>query len=404
MDLALTDADLAFQAEVREFIDTYWPEDVRRARATSSRFEESRGHSPEVRRWIDALNERGWAVPNWPQQWGGTDWNPTQKYIWDKETAKAECPQLSAFGARMLAPVLYTWGTEAQQNEFLPKIREERMIWCQGYSEPGAGSDLASLKTFAESDGDDYVINGTKIWTTYAHHANRMFLLVRTRRDGKPQAGITFLLLDMNTPGITVEPIVGLDEVPEQCQVFFDNVRVPKRNRVGEENDGWTVAKYLLTFERGGQDYAPALGVQLQRLKQIAARQTTAGGGSLREDPVWAHKVAACESEALALSFTEKRIKSALSAGKDPGALSSMTKILGTELQQRVTELGIETLGSQALVWQPQALVPGGDEAPLGPEYALTAMASYLNARACSIYGGSNEVQRGIIAKAVLGL
>lgn len=342
-----------------------------------------------------------------PEEYGGMGLDYSYGLIVAEEIGGATCggvPLSIGVQTDMATPALARFGSDELKRDYLAPAIAGDMVASIAVSEPHAGSDVANIKTNAKKDGDDYVINGTKIWTTYAHHANRMFLLVRTRRDGKPQAGITFLLLDMNTPGITVEPIVGLDEVPEQCQVFFDNVRVPKRNRVGEENDGWTVAKYLLTFERGGQDYAPALGVQLQRLKQIAARQTTAGGGSLRDDPVWAHKVAACESEVLALSFTEKRIKSALSAGKDPGALSSMTKILGTELQQRVTELGIETLGSQALVWQPQALVPGGDEAPLGPEYALTAMASYLNARACSIYGGSNEVQRGIIAKAVLGL
>jgi len=401
MDLKVPEQERHFREEVRAFLDESLTAEILEAgRKTTSVFAPVK----EVMAWQRLLHKKGWAAPHWPKEYGGTGWSVGQRAVFAEELVRAEAPPLIPMGLQMCGPCLIGFGTEEQKAHYLPRILSGEDIWCQGYSEPGAGSDLASLKTFAESDGDDYVINGTKIWTTYAHHANRMFLLVRTRRDGKPQAGITFLLLDMNTPGITVEPIVGLDEVPEQCQVFFDNVRVPKRNRVGEENDGWTVAKYLLTFERGGQDYAPALGVQLQRLKQIAARQTTAGGGSLGDDPVWAHKVAACESEVLALSFTEKRIKSALSAGKDPGALSSMTKILGTELQQRVTELGIETLGSQALVWQPQALVPGGDEAPLGPEYALTAMASYLNARACSIYGGSNEVQRGIIAKAVLGL
>jgi len=230
-----------------------------------------------------------------------------------------------------------------------------------------------------------------------------MFALVRTNRDGKPQQGITFLLLDMDLPGITIEPIVGLDEVPEQCQVFFDNVRVPQKNRVGEENDGWTVAKYLLTFERGGQEYAPGLNVMLEKIRLMAGKQQTAFG-PLTKDLVWQHKFAALEADVLALEFTEMRIKSALSAGKDPGALSSMTKILGTELLQKVTELRIETLGSQSVIWQPQALVPGEEQPVIGPEYALTAMPHYLNSRACSIYGGSNEVQRGIIAKAVLGL
>jgi len=402
MDLRIPEEERSFRDEVRTFLnEALTPEILAAGRRTTSVFAPVK----EALAWQRILSAKGWGAPHWPKSHGGTGWSVGQRGIFAEELVRAEAPPLIPMGLQMCGPCLIGFGTEEQKAYYLPRILSGEDLWCQGYSEPGAGSDLASLKTFAESDGDDYVINGTKIWTTYAHHANRMFLLVRTRRDGKPQAGITFLLLDMDTPGITVEPIVGLDEVPEQCQVFFDNVRVPKRNRVGEENDGWTVAKYLLTFERGGADYAPALRVQLERLKRIADHQTVAGGGTLRRDPVWAHKVAACESDVLALSFTEQRIKSALSEGKDPGALSSMTKILGTELQQKITELGVETMGSQALIWQPDALLPDESaEGPLGPEYALTAMAGYLNARACSIYGGSNEVQRGIIAKAVLGL
>jgi alkylation response protein AidB-like acyl-CoA dehydrogenase len=295
-------------------------------------------------------------------------------------------------------------GTPEQKAYYLPRILSGEDFWCQGYSEPGSGSDLASLQTFAESDGDDYVINGTKIWTTYAMHANMMFALVRTNREVKPQAGITFLLIDMKTPGIKIDPIVGLDEIPEQCQVFFDNVRVPKKNRVGDENMGWSVAKFLLMFERGGAEYAPALRVQLEKVKQLASRQKISAHKNLMQDEVFTHKIAQAEIDILALLFTENRIKSALASGKDPGALSSMTKILGTELQQKITELAIEALGTQALIWQPAAIVPNSNIEPVGPEYATTAMARYLNARATSIYGGSNEVQRGIIAKMVLGL
>ena len=400
MDLTIPDHEQSFREEVRDFLARAMTPEIREAgRLTTSVFAPVK----EAMDWQRILHEQGWAAPHWPREYGGTGWSVGQRTVFAEELVRAGAPPLIPMGLQMCGPSLIGYGTEEQKAHYLPRILSGEDIWCQGYSEPGAGSDLASLKTFADSDGDHYVINGTKIWTTYAHHANRMFLLVRTRRDGKPQAGITFLLLDMATPGITVEPIVGLDEVPEQCQVFFDNVRVPKANRVGEENDGWTVAKYLLTFERGGQDYAPGLGVQLEQLKARARRQATATG-SLADDPLWRRRLADCETRVLALSFTEQRIKSALSAGKDPGALSSMTKILGTELQQRATELAVDTLGAQALLWQPGALVPGGGEAPLGPEYALTTMASYLNARACSIYGGSNEVQRGIIAKAVLGL
>ena len=260
MDLRVPEQERHFREEVRAFLDeSLTPEILEAGRKTTSVFAPVK----EAMAWQRLLHAKGWAAPHWPKEYGGTGWSVGQRAVFAEELVRAEAPPLIPMGLQMCGPCLIGFGTEEQKAHYLPRILSGEDVWCQGYSEPGAGSDLASLKTFAESDGDDYVINGTKIWTTYAHHANRMFLLVRTRRDGKPQAGITFLLLDMNTPGITVEPIVGLDEVPEQCQVFFDNVRVPKRNRVGEENDGWTVAKYLLTFERGGQDYAPALGVQL---------------------------------------------------------------------------------------------------------------------------------------------
>lgn len=401
MDLHIPEQEKAFRSEVREFLETNLTPEIREAgRLTTSVFAEPQ----RAMAWQRILNDKGWAAPHWPKEYGGTGWSVSQRAIFAEECIRASAPPLIPMGLMMCGPCLIGFGTREQKDHYLPRILSGEDFWCQGYSEPGSGSDLASLQTFAESDGDDYVVNGTKIWTTYAHHANRMFCLVRTSRDGKPQAGITFLLIDMDTPGITVEPIVGLDEVPEQCQVFFDNVRVPKANRVGEENQGWTVAKYLLVFERGGAEYGPGLRVQMEKFKRIARNRVAADGSSIVDDPVFAHKIAACETDILALEFTENRIKSALASGKDPGALSSMTKILGTELQQKVTELAIEALGTEALIWQPPAIEPGSDIEPVGPEYALTAMASYLNARACTIYGGSNEVQRGIIAKLVLGL
>ncbi len=400
MDLHVPAEELAFRDEVRDFLATHLTDDLRAAgRLATSVFADP----GRAMAWQKILHARGWAAPHWPQAYGGTGWSVSQRAIFAEELVRAEAPPLIPMSLLMCGPMLIGCGNEEQKAYYLPRILSGEDFWCQGYSEPGAGSDLASLQTFAESDGDDYVINGTKIWTTYAMHANRMFALVRTRRDGKPQAGITFLLIDMDSPGIKVDPIVGLDEVPEQCQVFFDNVRVPKKNRIGAENEGWTVAKYLLMFERGGGEYGPALRVQLQKVRQMAARQKTAGG-NLLADELFAAKLAQAGIDILALEFTENRIKSALGAGRDPGALSSMTKILGTELQQRVTELAIEAAGPAALIWQPSALVPGSDVAPVGPEYALTAMARYLNTRATSIYGGSNEVQRGIIAKLVLGL
>ncbi|MFP6780670.1 MAG: acyl-CoA dehydrogenase family protein, partial [Gammaproteobacteria bacterium] len=274
----------------------------------------------------------------------------------------------------------------------------------QGYSEPGAGSDLASLKTSAVPDGDDYIVSGTKIWTSFAQFANRIFCLVRTSNDGPPQRGITFLLIDMDTQGVRVEPIVGLDLVNEQNMVFFDDVRVPKANRVGRENDGWSVAKYLLEFERGGTAFAPHLYHHLGIIKRAAAEEFTASGERLADDRIFARKFAALEIELQALEFTEHRMRAALGRGEPPGPYASLIKIRGTELTQSITELHIETVGQHCLPLQPRALVPGNNCEAIGPEYAVTAMPRYLNGRAASIYAGSNEIQRGIIAKSVLGL
>lgn len=400
MDLQVPEHLEAFRRDVRAFLARALTPRIREAgRLTTSVFAPPR----EALEWQRILYEQGWAAPSWPVEYGGTGWSLSQRAVFAEELIRAEAPPLIPMGLMMCGPCLIGYGTDEQKNHYLPRILSGEDFWCQGYSEPAAGSDLAALQTFAERDGDDYVITGTKIWTTYAQHANRMFCLVRTDREAKPQKGITFLLLDMNSPGITVEPMTGLDEVQEQCQVFFDQVRVPVKNRVGEENDGWSVAKYLLAFERGGQDYAPGLRVQLEQCRRLAARRKRPGG-NLMDDPVFRNRVAECETEVLALEFTEARIKSALDAGGNPGALSSMTKILGTELQQKVSELCVQALGSQALTWQPEALEPGAEVEPVQPEAVLTAMPAYLNARACSIYGGSNEVQRGIIARSVLGL
>ena len=373
--------------------------------------------NPHVREWEDAgrfpihevfkkMGDLGLLGVTKPEEFGGMGLDYSYGMVMSEEMGRVHCggvPLAVGVQTDMATPAIARFGSDELRRNYLAPAIAGDMVASIAVSEPHAGSDVAAVKTTAVKDGDDYVINGTKIWTTYAHYANKMFALVRTNRDGKPQQGITFLLLDMDLPGITIEPIVGLDEVSEQCQVFFDNVRVPQKNRVGAENDGWTVAKYLLTFERGGQEYAPGLNVMLEKIRLMAEKQQTAFG-PLTQDPVWQHKFAALEADVLALEFTEMRIKSALSAGKDPGALSSMSKILGTELLQNVTELRIETLGSQSVIWQPQALVPGQEQPVIGPEYALTPMPHYLNSRACSIYGGSNEVQRGIIAKAVLGL
>lgn len=401
MDLTINKKYQDFREEVRAFLaESLTPELRRAGRLTTSVFSDS----DSAMAWQKILYKKGWVAPHWPEEYGGTGWDIVERSIFAEECLKAEAPLLVPMGLQMCGPCIIGYGTQEQKDYYLPRMLSGEDYWCQGYSEPNAGSDLASLQTFAESDGDDYIINGTKIWTTYAQYANKMFLLVRTNKEGKPQQGITFLLLDMNTAGITVEPIIGLDLVHEQNTVFFDNVRVPKANRIGEENKGWTVAKYLLEFERGGSEYAPSLHCQLSKVKAMAAEEPATGGGRLLDDPVFRRKLAAVEIEIQTLEFTENRIKAALGSGQNPGPAASMTKILGTEISQKVTELAIEAVSLQGLVLQPEALEVNYQGDFIGPESALTAMPRYLNTRATTIYGGSSEVQRGIIAKSVLGL
>jgi acyl-CoA dehydrogenase len=306
-------------------------------------------------------------------------------------------------GLRMVGPCIMRYGTPEQKAFFLPRILSGEDYWCQGYSEPGSGSDLASLQLRADSDGDDYVLNGSKIWTTHAHWANRMFCLVRTRFEGKPQAGITFVLLEMATPGITVRPIITLAGEHEVNQVFFDNVRVPKSGRLGAENDGWTVAKYLLEFERGGAS-APGFKVVLQRLRAMAADERSDGGGRLLDDPAFRRRLAGLEIDIEAIDMTERMVITALSSGASPGPASSMLKTQSTEAMQRLDELAVDIAAHYAAADQPAARAPGANDPGVGPDHSLVAMARYLNDRASSIYGGSNEIQRDIMARLVLGL
>jgi acyl-CoA dehydrogenase len=326
-----------------------------------------------------------------------------QRYIFARECALAGAPGLAPMGLRMVAPAIMRFGTETQKNWYLPRILSGEDYWCQGYSEPGSGSDLASLQLRATSDGDDYLLNGSKIWTTHAQWANRIFCLVRSRTDGKPQAGITFLLIDMESPGITVKPIITLAGDHEVNQVFFDNVRVPKTNRLGDENQGWTVAKVLLEFERGGGS-AAGLKITLARIRAIAAMEPSDDGSPLIEEPHFCSKLASAEIAIEAIEMTEHRVMSAFSSGANPGPASSMLKTQGTEAMQRLDELAIETCARYATVEQPEARAPGSNVAPIGPVHSLLAMPRYLNNRAGSIYGGSNEIQRNIIASLVLGL
>jgi alkylation response protein AidB-like acyl-CoA dehydrogenase len=393
MNLDLEPADLAFRDEIRAFLAEELPPELAEAgRRATSVFVDPVYALP----WQRILHRKGWAAPHWPVPYGGPGWGEVKRYIFAAECARANAPSLAPMGLRMVGPCIMGYGTEEQKRTLLPRILSGEDYWCQGYSEPGAGSDLANLKTCADSDGEDYVVSGSKIWTTHAHFANRMFGLVRTRFEGKPQTGITFLLIDMKAPGVTVQPIVTLAGEHELNAVFFDNVRVPKSNRLGKENDGWTVAKYLLEFERGGQ-YAPGLNVRLQRLREIAQRTLPA------DDSVWSC-LAAVEVAVSAMEVTEHRVMAALASGGNPGPMSSMLKTQGTETMQRVEELAVSIAGTYGVVEQPDARAPGSSIPCVGPDEHVEAMARYLNGRAASIYGGSNEVQRGVLARLMLGL
>ncbi len=393
MNLDLDAHELAFRDEVRDFLARELPPELAEAgRHATSVFTDPAYSLP----WQRILHRKGWVAPSWPAAYGGPGWSEMQRYIFAAECTRANAPNLAPMGLRMVGPCLMHYGTDEQKRTLLPRILSGEDYWCQGYSEPGSGSDLASLRTRADPDGDDYIINGSKIWTTHAHFANRMFGLVRTRFEGKPQAGITFLLIDMKAPGVAVQPIVTLAGEHELNAVFFDNVRVPKANRVGQENDGWTVAKYLLEFERGGQ-YAPGLKVRLQRLREIAKRSLEPNEGA------WS-SLAALEMAVSAMEVTEHRVMTALASGGNPGPMSSMLKTQGTETMQRIEELAVEIGGSYAAVEQPHARAPGSNAPPIGPDGNVEAISRYLNGRAASIYGGSNEVQRSVMARLILGL
>ncbi|MFN3627736.1 acyl-CoA dehydrogenase family protein [Parvibaculum sp.] len=400
MDLHFSAADAAFRDEVRAFLDeNLTPELAEAGKLTTSVFTDKQWNLA----WQKILYKKGWVAPHWPVEYGGTGWTEMQKYIWASECTRYGTPGLSPMGLRMCGPMLMKFGTKEQKDYYLPRILSGEDYWCQGYSEPGAGSDLASLQLKAVSDGDHYVLNGTKIWTTHAHFANMMFCLVRTDNSGKPQQGITFLLLDMHSPGIKVEPIITLAGEHEVNQVFFDDVRVPKKNRVGEENDGWTVAKYLLEFERGGA-FAASLEVGIEKIREVAAGERAGDGKRLIDDETFARKIAEAAIEVKAMEMTEHRVMAELAGGKNPGPASSMLKTRGTEMRQRLDEIAIETIGFYASADQHDARTPGSNVEPIGPKEGMVFMPTYLNNRAASIYGGSNEVQRGIMAKLVLGL
>ena len=400
MRLAFNQEELAFQREVRDWITANMPPEV----AEESRRSRSSHVSKErLLQWQKKLAGRGWLCPNWPKEYGGTGWNSTQKFIFEMEMARADSPYLSSFSIKMVAPVLMKFGSVAQKARFLPKIAAAEELWCQGYSEPGSGSDLASLRTRAVRDCDHYIVNGQKIWTTNAHWADWIFCLVRTSTEGKNQEGISFLLIDMKTPGITVKPIIMADGGHEVNEVFFDNVKVPVANLVGKENEGWTCAKFLLANERLGIAAVPQSKRGVEALKDIA-RVEQDNGRPLIENQSFAEKIADLEIQVTALEYTELRVLSSMAHGGQPGPEVSGLKIRGSEIQQRITELTMEAVGEYSAPYLPGLLWQGTNEAPVGPEYAHLAAPRYFNTRKTTIYGGSNEIQKGIISKMVLGL
>jgi alkylation response protein AidB-like acyl-CoA dehydrogenase len=395
VDLSFSPDEEAFRADVRAFIaeskallpkNVGWPEADMQSRE-------------DYLAWHKLLYRKGWVAPNWPKEYGGTGWSVTQRYIFNEECALAEMPALLPFGLQMLGPVLIHFGNDAQKKHFLPRILSGQDWWCQGYSEPGAGSDLASLHTRAVRDGDSYIVNGQKTWTTLAQRADWIFCLVRTDPNVKPQEGISFLLIDMKSPGITVRPIIVLDGAHEVNEVFFDNVRVPAQNLVGEENKGWTYAKFLLVNERSGIAGVARQKTALRKLKEFA-RTEFEDGVPLIETDAFRRKVAETEIELTALEYTELRTLAAEARGEMAGPESSILKIRGTEIQQRITELAEEAVGYYAFPYD-RAL---GANEKVGPDFAMGSAGRYFNMRKASIYGGSNEIQRNIIAKAVLGL
>ena len=399
MDLNYSDEERAFQREVRDYLAEALPTAL-----TDKVRKGTRLAKEDYLAWHGILRAKGWLAQMWPEEHGGTGWNAAQKAIFDEEIVAHAAPRVVPFGLNMLGPVLIAFGSEAQKAEYLPKILNDEQFWCQGYSEPGAGSDLASLRTKAVREGDHYVVNGQKTWTTFAHFADWLFLLVRTDPDAaKPQEGISFLLCDMATPGIEVRPIYTLEGEHEVNEIFLTDVKIPVENLVGEENKGWTIAKYLLTFERTGIANVGNSKAAIRGIRDAASKQSK-NGKPLLDDPLFAARLAQVEIDLRALEVFNNRIVASAGAGKAPGAESSFLKIKGTQVLQETTDLMRRVCGPYATPDLPEAFDLGWNGEAPGPEYALRASRRYFNVRKTSIYGGSNEIQRNIIAKAVLGL
>ena len=391
MDVDFTPEDMAFREEVRTFIDENYPKHL-------GSLDRGDMTKEDLLAWHKILHTKGWVAPSWPAEFGGTDWTVTQRYIFNEESARHGTIPPMPFGVQMLGPVIYTFGNQEQKDWVLPGILSGEDWWCQGYSEPGSGSDLASLKTKAERDGDDFIINGAKIWTTYAQYADWIFCLVRTDNSGKKQEGITFILIDMKSEGIKVNPIISIDNHHSLNEVEFNNVRVPAKNVVGEIGKGWTVAKALLAHERTGIAGVADVKRAVRVIKEVAAKEEN-GGQRLMDDPGFQQRLADIEVELMALEFTELRTLATQAAGGFPGPESSLLKIKGTELQQATQELLMEIAAYY------QGVLPTDlDPDALGHEFATEARRNYMYGRAATIYGGSNEVQKNIIAKYVLGL
>ena len=398
MDLTLSLEDEAFRQEIRAFVADNLPGDIRD--------KVSQGVSvgkDDIQRWTEILNATGWVAPAWPVEHGGTGWSTSQIFIFDEEMVNGHAPGLNPFGVPMLAPVLISFGSVAQKTYYLPRILSGVDWWCQGYSEPNSGSDLASLSTRAVRDGDDYVVNGSKMWTTWAQWADMIFCLVRTSTEGKKQAGISFLLIDMTSPGITVRPVITIEGGHEVNQVFFEDVRVPAANLVGEENQGWTYAKVLLGHERFMSAGTANAKRALANLKRIAANEQS-GGRPLIEDTWFCDRMAKVETEIMSLEYTTLRFIAAAAKGEHPGSEASLLKLRGSQVRQRLSELTMEAAGHYAFPHLPEVLTEGWNEPPIGPDYAAPLAATYFNDRKVSIYSGSNEIQKNIMTKFVLGL